>query len=67
MRFATGLNATLATWPVWPVSGRCVSTIYDTRAPGCYSMGVQPATVQRIVRHSAITVTTGTYVEVIEA
>jgi hypothetical protein len=30
-------------------------------------MGVQPATVQRILRHSSITVTTGTYVEVIEA
>jgi hypothetical protein len=26
-----------------------------------------PATVQRILRHSSITVTTGTYVEVIEA
>jgi hypothetical protein len=30
-------------------------------------MGVQPATVQRILRHSSITVTTGTHVEVIEA
>ena len=30
-------------------------------------MGVPPATVQRILRHSSITVTTGTYVEVIEA
>jgi len=30
-------------------------------------MGVQPATLQRILRHSAITVTTGTYIEVIEA
>jgi hypothetical protein len=30
-------------------------------------MGVQTATVQRILRHSSITVTTGTYVEVIEA
>ena len=30
-------------------------------------MSVQPATVQRILRHSSITVTTGTYVEVIEA
>jgi hypothetical protein len=30
-------------------------------------MGVQLATVQRILRHSSITVTTGTYVEVIEA
>jgi hypothetical protein len=30
-------------------------------------MGVQPATVQRILRHSSITVTTGTYVEVIAA
>jgi hypothetical protein len=28
---------------------------------------VPPATVQRILRHSSITVTTGTYVEVIEA
>jgi integrase len=32
-----------------------------------FTMGVQPATVQRILRHSSITVTTGTYVEVIEA
>ena len=31
-----------------------------------FTMGVQPATVQRILRHSSITVTTGTYVEVIE-
>jgi len=30
-------------------------------------MGVPPATVQRILRHSSITVTTGTYVDVIEA
>ena len=30
-------------------------------------MGVQPATVQQILRHSSITVTTVTYVEVIEA
>ncbi|WP_424742725.1 tyrosine-type recombinase/integrase [Mycobacterium sp.] len=29
-----------------------------------FTMGVQPATVQRILRHSSITVTTGTYVEV---
>lgn len=32
-----------------------------------FTMGVQPATVQKILRHSSITVTTGTYVEVIEA
>ena len=32
-----------------------------------FTMGVQPATVQRILRHTSITVTTGTYVEVIEA
>jgi integrase len=32
-----------------------------------FTMGVQPATVQRILRHNSITVTTGTYVEVIEA
>ena len=32
-----------------------------------FTMGVQPATMQRILRHSSITVTTGTYVEVIEA
>lgn len=29
-----------------------------------FTMGVTPATVQRILRHSSITVTTGTYVEV---
>jgi len=32
-----------------------------------FTMGVPPVTVQRILRHSSITVTTGTYVEVIEA
>ena len=32
-----------------------------------FTMGVTTATVQRILRHSSITVTTGTYVEVIEA
>jgi Phage integrase family len=32
-----------------------------------FTMGVTPATVQRILRHTSITVTTGTYVEVIEA
>ena len=32
-----------------------------------FTMGVPPATVQRILRQSSITVTTGTYVEVIEA
>lgn len=31
-----------------------------------FTMGVEPATVQKILRHSSITVTTGTYVEVIE-
>jgi hypothetical protein len=42
--------------------------IFATRAPPCwFTMGVSPATVQRILRHSSITVTTGTYVEVIEA
>jgi len=30
-------------------------------------MGVDAATVQRILRHSSITVTTGTYLEVIES
>ena len=44
------------------------STIFATRAPTLlFTMGVSPATVQRILRHSSITVTTGTYVEVIEA
>ena len=32
-----------------------------------FTMCAQPAIVQRILRHSSITVTTGTYVEVIEA
>lgn len=32
-----------------------------------FTMGVEAATVQRILRHSSITVTTGTYVEVIES
>ena len=46
----------------------CACTIFAIRAPRCCSRwAVQPATVQRILRHSSITVTTGTYVEVIEA
>ena len=31
-----------------------------------FAMGVDAATVQRILRHSSISVTTGTYIEVIE-
>jgi integrase len=31
-----------------------------------FAMGVEAATVQRILRHSSISVTTGTYVDVIE-
>ena len=46
----------------------CVSmTFRHSCATLLFTMGVQPATVQRILRHSSITVTTGTYVEVIEA
>jgi hypothetical protein len=50
------------------------ATLYDEPASllsskklPLFTMGVPPATVQRILRHSSITVTTGTYVEVIEA
>ena len=32
-----------------------------------FTVGVQSATVQRILRHVSITVPTGTYVEVLEA
>jgi integrase len=32
-----------------------------------FTMGVEAPTVQRILRHSSITVTTGTYLEVIES
>ncbi|MGV9972434.1 tyrosine-type recombinase/integrase [Nocardia beijingensis] len=32
-----------------------------------FTMGVEAATVQRILRHSSITVTTGTYMDVIDA
>src|SRR5208283_4639634 len=32
-----------------------------------FTMGVEPATVQKILRHSSITMTTGTYIEVIQA
>ena len=31
-----------------------------------FAQGVDPATVQRILRHSSITVTTGTYMRVVE-
>ncbi|CAA0094393.1 Uncharacterised protein [Mycolicibacterium vanbaalenii] len=51
-----------------PVCRSCGCTTCATRAPPCSSRwGVQPATVQRMLRQSSITVTTGTYVEVIEA
>jgi hypothetical protein len=47
---------------------RCACTTFATRAPRCPSRwACKPATVQRILRHSSITVTTGTYVEVVEA
>jgi hypothetical protein len=50
------------------ITPSCGHTIFGTRAPRSSSRwGVQPATVQRIRRHNSITVTTGTYVEVIEA
>lgn len=44
--------------------------VHDLRhscATMLFTMGVTPATVQKILRHSSIAVTTGTYVEVIEA
>ena len=44
--------------------------VHDLRhscATMLFTMGVAPATVQKILRHSSITVKTGTYVEVIEA
>jgi hypothetical protein len=42
--------------------------IFATRVPRCSSPWVCSLRhVQRILRHSSITVTTGTYVEVIEA
>ena len=37
-----------------------------SRATLLFAMGVEAATVQRILRHSSISVTTGTYVDVIE-
>ena len=53
-----------------PASGS-VGVMSTGRSRSCatllFTMGVPPATVQRILRHSSITVTTGTYVEVIEA
>ncbi len=59
------MNASNATWR---------SSRSAVKSPGPHQAaatrcgaGVQPATVQRILRHSSITVTTGTYVEVIEA
>jgi integrase len=44
--------------------------VYDLRhsyATLLFTMGVPPATEQRILPHSSISVTTGIYVEVIEA
>jgi integrase len=43
--------------------------LHDLRhscATPLFAMGVEAATVQRILRHSSISVTTGTYVDVIE-
>lgn len=50
--------------------GRAAVAVHDLRhscATLLFTMGFQPATVQRILRHSSITVTTGTYGEVVEA
>lgn len=50
-------------------AGVRVIRLHDLRhscATLLFAMGVDAATVQRILRHSSISVTTGTYVEVIE-
>lgn len=44
--------------------------VHDLRhscATSLFTMGVEAPTVQRILRHSSITVTTGTYLEVIDS
>ena len=56
-----------ATWNCLWVPQLRVHDLRHSCATPLSTMGVQPATVQRILRHSSITVTTGTYVEVIEA
>jgi hypothetical protein len=49
----------LSTNPLCPLLIRLVGWLL-------FAMGVEAATVQRILRHSSISVTTGTYVDVIE-
>ncbi|QFZ16202.1 tyrosine-type recombinase/integrase [Saccharothrix syringae] len=44
-----------------------VHDMRHTAATVLFAMGVDAATVQRILRHSSISVTTGTYIEVIES
>jgi hypothetical protein len=56
--FARGQTFRSSVYMICAIS--CATLLFTT-------MGVPPATVQRILRHSSITVTTGTYVEVIEA
>ncbi|TWP51565.1 site-specific integrase [Lentzea tibetensis] len=51
-------------------AGVRVIRVHDLRhscATLLFAMGVDAATVQRILRHSSISVTTGTYIEVIES
>ena len=43
-----------------------VHDLRHSRATLLFTMRVPPATVQRILRHISMTVTAGTYVEVIE-
>ncbi len=43
-----------------------VHDLCDSCATLLFTLGVDAATVRRILRHSSITVTTGTYVEVLE-
>jgi hypothetical protein len=62
-------GSTTTQWCAPPIHGNKLR-VHDLRhscATLLFTMGVQPATVQRILRHSSITVTTGTYVEVIAA
>jgi integrase len=68
--FVEPRNANRAFYRLCDEAGVPQLRVHDLRhscATLLFTMGVQPATVQRILRHSSIAATTGTYVEVIEA
>jgi integrase len=61
-----GLEPVTDGLPIHNVRSIRLHDLRHSRATLLFAMGVEAATVQRILRHSSISVTTGTYVDVIE-